>query len=170
MSPDNFLARNAQRFADFVFFIEIALNAGDYATVRRSVTQASHVALTRHAEPGQDLVEAADDAWDHPDMSRDDAVTLLDAWLDLKILRPYDFRKAITYFLRAQGDYSDELQLQKFQAGRDRDWKPFVAHLFGFNETPVQRKYELDEEVERLRQQLAARQAEVSFRFIFPTN
>jgi uncharacterized protein YydD (DUF2326 family) len=163
MSPDHFLAHNRERFGDFVFFIEIALNAGDFATIRRGVTTPHRVALTRHPEGAQDLVEAAEDAWDHPDMSRDDAVMLLDAWLDLKILKPYDFRKAITYFLRAQGDYSDELQLQKFQLGRDRDWKPFIAHLFGFNETPVQRKYELDEAIERLRQQLADRQREVSF-------
>ena len=119
--------------------------------------------MTRHAEPGLNLAYAAEDQWDHPDLSRDDAVRLLDGWLDLNILKPYDYRKAITYFLRAQGDYGDELQLQEFQAGKDRDWKPFVAHLFGFNETPVLRKYELDDDITKLRDQLAARQSEVQF-------
>jgi hypothetical protein len=52
-------------------------------------------------------------------MSRDDAVKLLDGWLDLKILKPYDYRQAITYFLRTQADYRDELQLQKFSFGRE---------------------------------------------------
>src|ERR1700730_913453 len=43
MSPDHFLAKNRERFADFVFFIEIALNAGDYATIRRDVTQPNRI-------------------------------------------------------------------------------------------------------------------------------
>ena len=111
-----------------------------------------------------DFGGAAEDAWDHTDLSRDDAMRLLDGWLDLKILKPYDYRKAITYFLRAQGDYGDELQLQKFSAGKDRDWKPFVAHLFGFNEAPVIRKYELDDSIGKLRSQLGERQAEVQFK------
>jgi uncharacterized protein YydD (DUF2326 family) len=162
-TPDHFLVRHKERFEILAFFIELALNAGGYATVRRGASNPNRIAMTRHAEAGAELVGAADDAWDHPDLSRDDAVRLLDGWLDLKILKPYDYRKAITYFLRAQGDYGDELQLQKFQAGKDRDWKPFVAHLFGFNETPVTRKYELDDSIGKLRSQLAERQAEVQF-------
>jgi uncharacterized protein YydD (DUF2326 family) len=163
-SPEHFLVRNKERFEDFVFFVELALRAGDFATVRRGAGNPNRVAMTRHLEAGLELVAAADDAWDHPDLSRDDAVRLLDGWLDLAILKPYDFRKAITYFLRAQGDYGDELQLQKFSAGKDRDWKPFVAHLFGFNETPVIRKYELDDNIGKLKSQLAERQAEVQFK------
>jgi uncharacterized protein YydD (DUF2326 family) len=96
-------------------------------------------------------------------MAREDAWRLLDGWLDLRILKPYDYRKAITYFLRAQGDYRDELQLQKFSSGKDRDWKPFVAHLFGFNEVPLRRKYELDDVIERLRQRQADLQSSVQF-------
>jgi uncharacterized protein YydD (DUF2326 family) len=109
-SPEHFLVRNKERFEDFVFFVELALRAGDFATVRRGAGNPNRVAMTRHLEAGLELVAAADDAWDHPDLSRDDAVRLLDGWLDLAILKPYDFRKAITYFLRAQGDYGDELQ------------------------------------------------------------
>jgi len=96
-------------------------------------------------------------------MSREDACILLDGWLDLKILKPYDYRKAITYFLRTQGDYSDELQLSKFATGKDRHWKPFVAHLFGLNEAPIKRKYELDEEIGRLKQKQADQQTTVQF-------
>lgn len=131
VTPDHFHVKNKDRFEGFTFYLEIALNAGDYATVRRSVENPNRVALTRHAEPGFDLAEAADDVWNHLDLSRDDAVRLLDAWLDLKILKPHDYRKSVTYFLRAQGDYGDELALRKFSAGRDRDRKPFIAQLFG---------------------------------------
>ena len=102
--------------------------------------------------------------WDHVDISLQEAVKLLDAWLDLRVLTPYDYRKAITYFLRSQGDWSDELQLEKFQLGRDLYWKPFVAHLFGFDANAVQRKYELDDDIAKLRSKQSEYQAEVQFK------
>lgn len=110
------------------------------------------------------MVDLPDDQWDHAELSREEAVKLLDGWLDLKVLKPYDYRMAITYFLRAQGDFSDELQLQKFQMGKDAHWKPFVAHLFGFSESPVQRKYELDDSIGALKQRQAEQAAEVQYR------
>lgn len=163
-SQDSFLYRHRDRFEDFVFYLEIALNSGGYATIRRSVSTPTRVALSRHDTPNGNFNVAADDAWDHPDLPIDEAIKLLDAWLDLGALKPYDYRKAISYFLRAQGDWSDELQLQKFQAGRDIYWKPFVAHLFGFNQTPIVRKYELDELIRKLQEKQGEQQAEVQFR------
>ena len=163
-SQEQFLYKHPDHFNDFVFYLEIALNSGDYATVRRSVALPTRIALTRHEKSDLDLTEAADDAWDHVDLPIEEAIKLLDAWLDLRQLRPYNYRMAITYFLRAQNDWTDELQLRKFQQGRDAYWKPFVAHLFGFNETPIIKKYELDDTVLKLRQKQAEQQAEVQFR------
>jgi len=164
MSPDHFTVKHIDRFTDFVFFIEIALNSGDFATVRRSAAEPNKVAMRRHPQPNVDMTDAPDDAWDHVDMSREEATKLLDGWLNLTLLKPYDYRQAITYFLRSQADYRDELQLAKFAAGKDRHWKPFVAHLFGFNETPVQRKYQLDDEIERLKLKQADQQTTVQFK------
>lgn len=163
-SQDSFLYRHRDRFGDFVFFLEIALNSGGYATIRRSVAAPTRIALSRHEDPAADFSAVADDGWDHPDLPIDEAIKLLDAWLDLRALKPYDYRKAITYFLRSQGDWSDELQLQKFQAGRDLHWKPFVAHLFGFNQTPIIKKYELDELILKLQEKQGEQQAEVQFK------
>jgi len=164
MSPEHFLQKHKDRFEGFLFFIELRLNSGRFVTVRRGVDNHNSIAMTQHSEPGLQFAEAAEDIWDHPNVTRENAVKLLDAWLNLAVIRPYEYRKAITYFLRAQSDYSDELQLQKFRLGKDRDWKPFVAHLFGFNETPVMRKYELDESIQTQKAQLAERQAEVQFK------
>ena len=164
MSPEHFLQKHKRRFEGFTFFIELRLNSGQFATIRRGTADPNSVALTSHSEPGLQFADAAEDIWDHADISRDNAVKLLDAWMNLTVIRPYEYRKAITYFLRAQGDYTDELQLQKFRAGKDRDWKPFVAHLFGFNENLVVRKYELDESIIKQKAQLAERQAEVQFK------
>lgn len=136
-SQDSFLYRHRDRFEKFVFYLEIALNSGGYATIRRNVSAPTRVALSRHDTPNADFNDVADDAWDHPDLPIDEAIKLLDAWLDLRALKPYDYRKAITYFLRAQGDWSDELQLQKFQAGRDLYWKLFVACVSACNLDPL---------------------------------
>ena len=162
-SPEQFLVKHASRFEKFDFYIELALNSGEYATVRRSPRDPNVVALCKHSEGGQDMTVAADDYWDHHDLSLRDAIVLLDGWLDLRILHPYDYRKAITYFLRAQGDYEDELQLQKFRSGKDVYWKPFVAHLFGFEESTVTRKYELDDDVTELEAQFELLQSEVQY-------
>lgn len=164
LGPDHFLVVHESRFKDFDFYLEIALNAGEFATVRRNPSNPGRIGLTRHGESGQDFTAASEDAWDHPDLSLEEARTLLDAWLDLRVLRPFDYRKAITYFLRSQGDWRDELQLEKFKIGRDLYWKPFIAHLFGFKEGPIVRKYELDEAIQQLRKRQAEQQAEVQFK------
>lgn len=164
VSKDHFLSKHVDLFESFVFYIEIALNSGEFATIRRSVKEPNTIAMVKLPESSRDLTESPDDAWDHTTLSLDEAVTLLDAWLDLRILKPYDYRKAITYFLRSQDDWSDELQLKKFQIGKDLFWKPFVAHLFGFNERAIQTKYELDEKIQGLRQKQNEHQAEVQFK------
>jgi uncharacterized protein YydD (DUF2326 family) len=164
LSTEHFLYKNSDRFGDFIFFIEIALNSGEYATVRRGVSAATKIALVKHADQGMEWTNEPDEEWDHVDLPIDEAIKLLDAWLDLRILKPYDYRKAITYFLRAQGDWSDELQLQKFASGKDVHWKPFVAHLFGFNSAPVERKYNLDETIKGLKLKQEEQQSEVQFK------
>ncbi|MBK3801303.1 DUF2326 domain-containing protein [Azospirillum brasilense] len=164
LSQEHFLSKHQELFVDFVFYLEIALNSGDYATVRRGVSDPNLISLARHGEPNQDFTDTPNDGWTHSDLPIVEAVTLLDAWLDLRVLKPYDYRKAITYFLRSQQDWSDELQLQKFQLGRDLYWKPFVAHLFGFKGGVVQRKYELDDTIQKLKQKQADLQAEVQFK------
>nr|WP_294564569.1 DUF2326 domain-containing protein [uncultured Rhodopila sp.] len=163
-SSEHFLFAHKERFETFIFFIEIALNDGSYATIRRSPAAATKIALKKHSEPGLKFADVAEDFWDHADIAIENAIMILDGWLDLRLLKPYDYRMAITYFLRAQGDFDDELQLGKFRRGRDREWKPFVAHLFGFNEAPVQRKYELDESISKLKADIAEKQAEIQFK------
>ncbi|MBB3454400.1 uncharacterized protein YydD (DUF2326 family) [Rhizobium sp. BK313] len=96
-SQESFLFRHRDRFANFVFYLEIALNTGGYATIRRSVDAPTRIALARHQDPNADFDGAPDDTWDHPDLPIDEAIKLLDAWLDLRALQPYDYRKAITY-------------------------------------------------------------------------
>ncbi|MFH8566804.1 DUF2326 domain-containing protein [Streptomyces sp. NPDC017988] len=144
----HFLETHADRFVDFVFYLEVALNDGSYLTVRRSVRENTKIALKKHEDRAEDYSAAANEDWDHRDLSLTAARELVDGILDLRIIKPYPYRKALSYFLRTQEDYNDVLQLQKFSVGAHSNWKPFVMTLLGFNESPVQRKYELDLDIE----------------------
>lgn len=157
----HFLETHGHRFAQFDFFLELALNDGAFLTVKRSVQDNNKIALKKHEDRGQSFVELAAEEWDHKDLSRTAARELLDGILDLRVLRPYDYRKALSYFLRTQEDYNDVLQLQKFVAGAHSGWKPFVMTLLGFNETPVDRKYRLDQEIEDKENDKNKREAEL---------
>lgn len=163
-SNEQFLFKHKGRFEAFTFFIEIALNDGSFATIRRRPAASTKIALKRHSEHGLQFVDASEDFWDHSDIAIDNAIKILDGWLDLRIVKPYDYRMALNYFLRAQGDFTDELQLQKFQSGSHKYWKPFIAHLFDYDEIPVRRKYDLDESIGKLKADIAERQTEISFK------
>ena len=161
--PELFLVKHADRFNNFAFCLEVLTNSGAYATIKRSAANPNSISLKRHENRGQNLIDIANTDWDHFELSREDALKLLDGWFDLRILKPYDFRQAITYFLRTQVDYRDELQLAKFAAGKDRHWKPFVAHLFGFDESAILRKYELDEKIASLKMKQSEQESSVQF-------
>src|SRR5690349_5897070 len=51
-SPDQFLVKHQDRFKGFVFFVEILLNTGGYATIRRGAAEPNKIAMKQHAEGG----------------------------------------------------------------------------------------------------------------------
>lgn len=144
-----------------MFYLEIALNAGDYLTVRRPVENNVSIAMKRHEDRGEDFSSLPLKQWDHVDLTLTAARDLLDGILDLKIVKPYSYRMALSYFLRTQEDYNDVLQLQKFVVGQHVHWKPFVMTLLGFKETPVLRKYQLDGEIDQKTKERDKKQAEL---------
>ncbi len=152
--------RHRERFQELTFFMELRLASNDFVGIRRSVSEPTKIDLVRSEEPLGDLVGAPAPSWAHIDVTFDRARQILDGWFAFTALGGYSYRKAITYFLRSQQDWNDELQLQKFSAGADRDWKPFVGQLFGYDHDKLRRKYDLDLKVEELsseRMRLASR-------------
>ena len=116
-STDHFLAKNKDRFHNFVFFMELAIHGGGFVTIRRSVAQPTVIALKRTDKSIEDAraIPAAD--WDHWDMTLTAARQALDAYLDLKIVAPWDYRTGVSYFLRTQADYTEYFQILKVHAG-----------------------------------------------------
>lgn len=141
-----FLFKHSELFKDFVFFLEIELNDASFVTVRRSVKEATKIAFKKHEAGKQDLSMLQAAEWDHYDVPFDRARDLLDGLLDWRALKPWSYRKGLGYLLRAQEDYREVFQLRKF-ASKHADWKPFLAHLLGFNAQLISQHYLKEEEL-----------------------
>lgn len=96
------------------------------------------------------MVDLAPGEWTETPASFDKARKVLDRYLNLTELEPWDYRKGVGYFLRGQSDYADVFQLAKFAKGRHREWKPFMAHLLGFDAKPIETKYDAEAQLAEL--------------------
>lgn len=143
--PKMFLFKHFERFKDFVFFIEIELEESRYLTIRRSVEEASKISFKRH-ESSQDLSGLLLEGWDHQDIPFDRARELLDGNLDWRYLKPWGFRDALGYLLRSQDDFRDVFHLRKY-AGPHSNWKPFLAHILGFDAQLLSAFYKKSEQI-----------------------
>ena len=152
--PKFFLFKHLDRFEEFVFFFEIELLDGGYVTVRRSVSEASKISFKKHNARHQDFSTMPDLEWDHLDVPFDRAKELLDSLLDWRALKPWHYRKGLGYFLRSQADFSDVFQLRKFQNSH-ADWKPFLAHILGFDADLITKHYAKEDELKEKEQKVS---------------
>ncbi|GAA0741667.1 DUF2326 domain-containing protein [Ideonella azotifigens] len=146
--PKFFLFKNEALFSRFVFFLEIELADASYVTVRRGVEEATKISFKKHEASHQDFADLAEEDWDHFGLPFERAREMLDGLLDLRGVSPWDFRKGLGYQLRGQDDFQDVFQLRRFGIGAHKDWKPYVAHILGFDHSLVQQHYEKQEKLE----------------------
>lgn len=139
-----FLFKHLELFQEFVFFLEIELEDASFVTIRRGVQEATKISFKRHGAGHQDLSVLPLAEWDHQDMPFDRARDLLDGLLDWRALKPWTFRRALGYLLRSQDDFRDVFHLRKFAAAHS-DWKPFLAHILGFDAQLVAQHYKKEE-------------------------
>ncbi len=141
-----FLFKHIDLFKDFVFYLEVELVDGSYLTVRRGVEEATKVSYKKHQASHQDFSSLPASGWDHLDMPFDRAKELLDGLLDWRMLKPWSYRNGLGYLLRSQDDFRDVFHLRKF-ASTHADWKPFLAHILGFDARLLALHYEKEEEL-----------------------
>lgn len=146
--PKFFLFKHEDLFKDFVFFLEIELADASYVTVRRGVEEATKISFKKHEASLQDFTDLYEEDWDHFGLPFDRAREMLDGILDWRGVSPWDFRKGLGYQLRGQDDFQDVFQLRRFGVGAHKDWKPYVAHILGFDHSLVQQHYERQEKLE----------------------
>lgn len=136
-----FLFKHHPLFDQFVFYLELELIDSTYVTIRRSVAEASKISFKKHYIKHQDFSSIAASEWDHQNLPFERAKELLDGLLDLRAIKPWSYRKAVGYLLRSQDDFRSVFHLHRF-AGAHSDWKPFLAHVVGFDSTLVTAHYE----------------------------
>jgi uncharacterized protein YydD (DUF2326 family) len=141
-----FLFKHFDRFKEFVFFLEIELMDASYVTVRRSVIEASKISFKKHEVCHQDFTALPAAEWDHLDMPFDRARDMLDSLLDWRALKPWTYRKGLGYQLRSQDDFHDVFHLHKFAAAH-KDWKPFLAHILGFDAQLIELHYKKEDQL-----------------------
>jgi uncharacterized protein YydD (DUF2326 family) len=144
--PKFFLFKHIELFQEFIFFLEIELEDASFVTIRRSVEEATKISFKRHEAGHQDLSGLPLAEWDHQDMPFERARDLLDGLLDWRALKPWAFRKGLGYLLRSQDDFRDVFHLRKFAAAHS-DWKPFLAHVLGFDAQLLTQHYEKEEQL-----------------------
>lgn len=155
-----FLFKHLDLFKDFVFFLELRLGDASYVTIRRGVDKASKVSFKKHEARDQDFRGLPDSRWDHVDLAFESARKMLDSLLDWREFNPWSFRKGLGYLLRSQHDYRDVFQLAKF-SGEHSDWKPFLAHVLGFDGQLVTALYEKEAELEEFQSTVQTVQKEL---------
>lgn len=146
--PNFFLFKHEDVFKDFVFFLEIELEAGSFVTVRRGVQEATEISFKRHSAGNQDFSELSDSSWDHTNVPFDRSKELLDGLLDWRTLKPWSYRKILGYLIRSQNDYQEVFHLRKF-GPKHAHWKPFLAHMLGFDGTQLEQHYQKEEELSK---------------------
>jgi uncharacterized protein YydD (DUF2326 family) len=143
-----FLFKHLDLFKDLVFFLEIELINSSYVTVRRGVEDATKISFKKHVAGHQDFSALPASEWDHLEMPFDRARDMLDGLLDWRALEPWQYRNGLGYLLRSQDDFRDVFHLRRF-AGGHAEWKPFLAHILGFNAQLVDLHYKKEEELEK---------------------
>lgn len=146
--PKFFLFKYEELFKDFVFFLEIELADLSYLTVRRKVEEATKISFKKHETSHQEFTGLPAADWDHVDLPFDRARELLDGLLDWQSVAPWDYRKGLGYQLRGQDDFQEVFQLRRFGVGKHKNWKPYVAHILGFDHNLIERHYEKQEQLE----------------------
>lgn len=139
-------------FKGQVFFIELKLNNGKYLIIRREVDIPSRISFKLNDFKLAGFQMFFD--WDDENIPFDKAKKKLNDYLNFDVLLDWSYRKTITYFLRTQQDYQDVFKLNKFK-GKDKDWKPMVFDLFGFDGKILIDKAKLEDDYAKLTNEIS---------------
>jgi len=145
---EHFFEKRRDLFEDYVFYLEIKLNSGNYLVIRRAVGSRSKVSFKINSFELGGFEENLQ--WDYENFPFEKAGDFLNKILGIDVTPRWKYRKSISYFLRTQQDFNDVFQLAKYNKGRHRDWKPFLFDLLGFNGKSLLEKYDLDKEKEEI--------------------
>lgn len=137
-------------FHEYVFYLELYLNSGEYLTIRRNIEANTKISFAINSQTSDEFTPPKN--WDVENYALKRARSVLSEYLAMDFFQNkiYDYRKSISYSLRKQDDFKDVYKLNKFAAGKDIDWKPFMFDLLGFNGELLTLKYANDTKIENI--------------------
>ncbi|QCE35671.1 DUF2326 domain-containing protein [Acetobacteraceae bacterium] len=148
--PKLFLFKHFDLFQSYVFFLELELNDGKFLTLRRSVANPTKISFKSHNVGDQDF-STLGNKWDHDEVPLERAKELLDGYLNWKSMNPWGYRKIMPYLLRSQENFKDLFcPNNRF---KDGDWKPFLAHILGFDAKLLNEHYVKESEISKKKQE-----------------
>ncbi len=158
VDKDHAFRKHQEIFGGLKFDLTLETTYGVLVTVRRAVSGSKVVSIHVHTtDDPREAVELEAKQWTEVGLSNQSGRRALDRFLGLNSLRPYDYRKGLNYVLRRQEDYTEVFRVSRFSRGKDKEWKPFMGLLLGFNHDLLWGKYELDDSIrdlERIRERL----------------
>lgn len=134
-------------FNNYEFYLEILLNDGKYLTIKRCVSNNTKISFKLEETSSSEFIFHVD--WDYLDIPFDKAKEKLNEFIGVDFCEKntHDYRKIIGYSLRGQNDYDRQrqsiFQLAKFF--NDKDWKPTLFSLLGFDGNLLKSKYDAEE-------------------------
>jgi len=138
LKKTSFLKKHSDLFGEFIFYLEVAINSGGYLTIVRPTSGRGVIHIKSHANKGHDFRQAEGL---ETGLSLEDAQKQLNDKLGLRDSGKWSYRQGIGYVLRRQEDYRQVFQISKFSKGKDKDWKPYMSHILGFNAGLVEGRY-----------------------------
>ena len=144
LNDEHIFKKYQDKFSGYIFYLEILLNTGLYLTIKRSIETPTKISF-KSTKISLNLLN--EEVWDHSNLPFEKTEATLNEYLSFDVLKRWDYRKSVTYFLRSQKDYNDVFQLSKFTKGKDVDWKPFMFDLLGFDGNLLIEKYDADSKI-----------------------
>ena len=140
-----------------VFFAELLLNNGKYLIIRRDIDNPSKISFKLNDFKSDGFKQ--DFNWDEEDLPFEKAKKRLNEYLGFDVLKNWQYRTMVTYFLRTQEDYQDVFKLNKFK-GKDKYWKSMMFDMLGFDGEVVKQKADLEEQQDEFKKQINILQTE----------
>lgn len=152
-----------EQLSELEFYLEICLDDPEdgkttkYLTICRTVHNPSKVSFKKHSSPNQDFLGLMPEEWSAYQLGLNDARSYLEGLLGLKFIKGYSYRKFLAYLLRTQSDFTDVFKLNRNSRSKDKDWKPILARLLGFNDELLIRLYNNADDIKSLKEEIKLR-------------
>ena len=118
VDKDNIFSKYQEKFSNWVFFLEIKLNNGEYLTIKRAVNHNTKISFKKHVSKNQNFTQET--SWDYEDLSltsndadKNPKRILEKEYLKFDVNTDFNYRSFLRYLLRTQNDYQDVFKLNK---------------------------------------------------------